>query len=148
MSPILFRPNVLNNSVVHNWICSLLKNSSLIEAGWQWIESSLVHIMTCHLFNAKPLSEPMFTCYHLDAEEHISMKVYLKFEFFFRRCIWKYHLWNESHFVVDSNYWITMGGILKPLAPVHHCFVFTCQILHMSGEHNELNNNVPVEWFQ
>ena len=48
----------------------------------QWTESALVQIMTCRLNGTKPLSEPMLTYCQLDLKEHISMKFYLKFNFF------------------------------------------------------------------
>ena len=37
---------------------------------------TLVQIMACRLFGAKPLSEPMLPCCQLDHEDHISVKFY------------------------------------------------------------------------
>ena len=33
--------------------------------------------MACHLFGAKPLSEPLLPYWQLDQREHISLKIYL-----------------------------------------------------------------------
>ena len=70
----------------------------LIEAKWRIymsiIEPSLVQIMACRLFGAKPLSETMLPYCQLDPKEHISVKFYLKFKSFdLRKCTWKCHLW-------------------------------------------------------
>ena len=40
---------------------------------------TLVQIMACRLFGAKPLSEPMLSYYQLDLKGHISVKFHLKF---------------------------------------------------------------------
>ena len=59
---------------------------------------SLVQIMACHLFDAKPLSEPMLAYHQLGPKEHISMKFNLKIKGFHSRiCIWKYCLQNDVH---------------------------------------------------
>ena len=56
----------------------------------QYIMPALVQIMACHLFGAKPLSEPMLPYYQLDPKEHISLIFYLKFKCFHsRKCTWK-----------------------------------------------------------
>ena len=60
---------------------------------------TLLQIMACHLFGAKPLSEPMLPYCQLDPKEHISVKLYLKFKSFHsRKCTWKYRLpkWQPS----------------------------------------------------
>ena len=51
-------------------------NSSSLSAAYmhQWIRSALVQIMTCRLFGAKPLSEPVLVYCQLDTWEHTSMK--------------------------------------------------------------------------
>ena len=41
---------------------------------------TLLQIMACHLFGAKPLSEPMLPYCQLDHKEHISVKFYSKFK--------------------------------------------------------------------
>ena len=62
---------------------------------------TLVQIMACLLFGDNPLSEPMMVYCQLDPEEHISMKLYLKFKsFYLQKCIWKCRLQkNVGHFV-------------------------------------------------
>ena len=60
------------------------------------IGSSLVQIMVCRLFGAKPLSKPM----PLDPYEQTSVKFQSKYIFFHSwKCIWKYCLQNSSHLV-------------------------------------------------
>ena len=82
------------------WINSLRTSDAYMR---QKTRPSLIQIMGCCLFNAKPLSKSMMTCCQLDHEEHISMKYDLKFiSFHSRKCIWSYHLWNGSHFVSAS----------------------------------------------
>ena len=61
----------------------------------QWIRLALAKIMACCLFSIKPLSEPMLGYCQLDTEEQTS-----KYKTFHsRKCIWKYCLRNDSHFV-------------------------------------------------
>ena len=59
----------------------------------QYDKPSLVQIMACRLFGAKPLSEPMLPYCQLNPKEHISVKFYLKFKsFHLRKCTWKCRL--------------------------------------------------------
>ena len=61
---------------------------------------TLVQIMACCLLDIKPLFKPMLPYCWLDPKEHISMKSYLKFKSFSsRKCTWKCHLQNGSHFI-------------------------------------------------
>ena len=56
----------------------------------QWTGLSLVHVMACRLFGAKPLPEPMLDYCQLDSWEQVSVK--FEFEFYHchsRKCIWK-----------------------------------------------------------
>ena len=63
----------------------------------------LVQIMACHLFGAKPLSEPTLGYCHLDTWEQTSVKFNSKFKHFHsRKCIWKCCLENGGHFVSVS----------------------------------------------
>ena len=65
--------------------------------------SSLVQIMACHLFGAKPLSELMMVYCQLDPKEPISMKFYLKIKSFqSTKYMWKCCLQNGSHFMLAS----------------------------------------------
>ena len=59
----------------------------------QWIGSSLVQIMACRLFGAKPLSEPMLVYCQLDSWKQFLMKFESEFYHFHSRiCIWKCRL--------------------------------------------------------
>ena len=56
-------------------ICPLMRLffSTLSEAEWRiWARPSLVQILACRLFGAKPLSEPIMACFQMDPWEHIS----------------------------------------------------------------------------
>ena len=58
----------------------------------QWTVPSLFQIMACHLFGAKPLSEPMLAYFQFSHmhKEHISTKSYLNCKCFYqRKCSWK-----------------------------------------------------------
>ena len=70
-------------------------NSSPPSAAYmrQWTGSSLVQVMACRLFGAKPLPEPMLTYCQLDSWEHISVKFESEFyHFHSRKCNWKCRL--------------------------------------------------------
>ena len=59
----------------------------------QWTGSSLVQVMACRLFGAKPLHEPMVPYCQLDSGKQISGKFELKFYHFHpRKCIWNCRL--------------------------------------------------------
>ena len=55
--------------------------SRLFHLQWicQWTRSSMVQIMACRLFDAKPFSEPMLGNYWLDPCKPISVKLYISF---------------------------------------------------------------------
>ena len=56
----------------------------------QWTGSTLVQVMACRLFGAKPLPEPMLTFCQLDPLEQTSVKFESKYEIFrCWNCIWK-----------------------------------------------------------
>ena len=87
-------------------------NSSPPSAAYmrQWTESSLVRVMACHLFGAKPLPEPMLVYCQLDYWEQVSVKFESEFHHFHptRSQLMKgdvrqnknvvSHLWNENSF--------------------------------------------------
>ena len=59
----------------------------------QWTGSSLLQVMACRLFGAKPLPEPMLIYCQLDSWEHISVKFESEFyHFHSRKCSWKCRL--------------------------------------------------------
>ena len=56
----------------------------------QWTGSSLVQVMACRLFGAKPLPETLLAYSQLDPPGHISMKLELEFYHFIKKtCNWK-----------------------------------------------------------
>ena len=56
----------------------------------QWTGSSLVQVMACRLFGAKPLPEPVWIYCQLDSWEQVSVKFESEFDnFYSRKCIWK-----------------------------------------------------------
>ena len=56
----------------------------------QWTGPSLVQVMACRLFGAKPLPEPMLAYCQLDSWEHISVKFESElYHFRSWKCIWK-----------------------------------------------------------
>ena len=83
------------------WFCNSLRLSDAYMR--QYNMPKLLEIMACHLFWAKPLSEPMLPYCQLDPKEHISVKFCLKFESFHSsKCTWKCCLGNGGHFVSSS----------------------------------------------
>ena len=65
----------------------------------QWTGSSLIQVMACRLFGAKPLPEPMLAYCQLDSWEHISVEFESEFCYFHsRKCIWKCRLPNWRPF--------------------------------------------------
>ena len=59
----------------------------------QWTGSALVQIMTCRLFGAKPLPEPMLLYCQLDPYEQTSVKFQSRYKTFHsQKCIWKCRL--------------------------------------------------------
>ena len=65
-------------------------NSSSSSATYMWTGSSLVQVMTCLLFGAKPLPGPMLAYCQLESWELISVKFESEFcHFHSRKCLWK-----------------------------------------------------------
>ena len=69
-------------------------NSSPPSAAYmlQWISSTLVQMMACRLFDAKPLSKPMLGYGQLDPYEQTSVKFQSKYKTF--------HSWNASEYII------------------------------------------------
>ena len=70
-------------------------NSSLPSAAYmrQWIRTALAQVMACHLYDVKPLPEPMLVYHRLDPLEQMSVKIELEFyHFHSRKCIWNCRL--------------------------------------------------------
>ena len=70
----------------------------------QWTGSSLVQVMACCLFGAKPLPEPALAHCQLHSWEQISVKFESKFyHFHSRNCNWKGRLPNLRPFCLEGN---------------------------------------------
>ena len=83
-------------------------NSSPPSAAYmrQWTGSSLVQVMACRLFGAKPLPEPMLTYCELDSWEHISVKFESEFYHFHSgKCSWKCRLSKCRPFCAGGDEW-------------------------------------------
>ena len=60
----------LTTNVLRDWCVSSSSRSAAYIG--RWTESSLVQVMACRLFRAKPLPEPMLVYCQLDPWEHVS----------------------------------------------------------------------------
>ena len=119
MSQVVRQKSSVEMKLIHQQQCSW-KNIVIKISGWAlrhgttrnvnslrssdaymcpWNIPTLLQIMACRLFGAKPLSEPMLPYCQLDPKEHISVKFYLKCDSFHER---KYTQWNGGHFVLPS----------------------------------------------
>ena len=101
-------------------------NSSTPSAAYkhQWTGSALVRVMTCRLFDAQLLPQPMLTYCQLDSWEQISVKI--EFDLFYhlhsRKCVWKCRLRNGSHFHSG-------GDKLTGVQTLHRlCLNFWCKL--------------------
>ena len=66
----------------------------------QWIKPSLIQIMACCLFGAKPLPESVLTYCQLDPGEQTSVKFWSNYNnLHLRKLTWKYLLQNGNHSV-------------------------------------------------
>ena len=79
-----------------NWVPQVLKKYFATGAPaevHQWTGPSLVRVMACRQFGAKPLPEPKLAYCQLDPWEHISVKYESEFcHFHSRKCNWKCRL--------------------------------------------------------
>ena len=96
-----------NHHPSHNQQCEwrCLVNSSPSSAAYmrQWTRTALVQVMTCRLFGAKSLPEPMLTYCQLNPQKQISVKYESKYKTFNTwQGIWKRGLWNSGHFVLGK----------------------------------------------
>ena len=78
---IMFNVRQLPNHYINGSLNSLRPSYAYI---CQYNMPTMLQIMACHLFGAKPLSEPMLPYCQLDPKEHISVKSYLKFKVFIK----------------------------------------------------------------
>ena len=82
----------IERHTAHTIVSWLNLNSPPPSAAYmsQWTGSSLVQVMACRLFGAKPLPELMLAYCLLDTWGHISVKFEFEFyHFHSRKCIWK-----------------------------------------------------------
>ena len=79
----------------------------------QWIGPALVQIMACHLFGAKPLSEPIEPLWTKFSEILIEIHTF----FHLRRCMWKNRLRNDVHFVSGGDESIRGPKLIQLLEP-------------------------------
>ena len=101
----------------------------------QYNIATLVQIMACRLFGAKPLSPPMVSCCQLDPKEHISVKFHLKFKSFnSRKCTWKCRLQNGGHIVSAS------------MCYTYALFVLCCVLLWLSTDQFYPNPSGLLHW--
>ena len=78
----------------------------------QWIESVLVEIMACRLFDAKLLSKRMLVLLSIVPLGTNVSEILIKIQTFHsQKCIWKYHLQNGGHFVQGR--WVDGSMFLK-----------------------------------
>ena len=117
----------------------------------QWTGSSLVRVMACRLFGAKPLPEPMLVYCQLDSWEQVTVNVESEFyNFHSTKCIWKCRLpkwrpfcprgdelsniptWTDCREEVS----IFTGGQFWPSGIVIACvFVSMCVSVHVCVNH-------------
>ena len=84
-------------------------NSSVPSTAYmrKWIDSALVEIMACRLFDAKQLSKPILGYCQMDHEEQTLEKFNEDKTFRVRKHIWKDRLRNGGHFV--QRRWVNKG---------------------------------------
>ena len=93
MSIILFKPKWVSHVTHWGWVTHIYASLDL---------SSLVRVMACRLFGAKPLPKPMFTFCQMVSRTFL-MTFPSKFESFHAiKSIWKCRLQNVGHFVLSS----------------------------------------------
>ena len=74
----------------------------------QYNITTLLPIMACRLFGAKPLSEAMLSYCKLDPKKHISIMTFYSKLKSFHSCTWKCRLRNGGHFISSSISWMIL----------------------------------------
>ena len=89
-------------------------------------QPSLLQIMVCRLFSAKPIFEPMFTYCQWDPKEQNSVKLWSKFEHFLsRKYVWKccLQIWRpfclslsvlKNGLVIHQSTWVKIHVMVCP----------------------------------
>ena len=109
----------------------------------QWTGSSLLQVMVCCLFGAKPLPEPMLAYCQFDSLECISVEFEWEFyHFHSRKCIWIYRLQNGSHLVQGG--WVNILCHWMTLLLLQ-CFFFII-MLSMSNSSRADFRFLPSQW--
>ena len=81
----------------------------------QWIESALVQIKACRLFDTKTLSKPIPGHCQWDPYEQTSVEFESKYKTFHSwKCMWKRRLRNGGHFVQGEMSQFLVGGVWVP----------------------------------
>ena len=102
----------------------------------QWTGSSLVQVIECRLFGAKPLPESKLADCQLYCWKQVSVK--FEFEFYHfraRKCISKCCLPNWRPFCVGGGGWVERGNIV---ATTHYFLRFTILLITI--------NSAVVNW--
>ena len=107
-------------------------NSSPFSAAYmgQWIESTLVQIMACHLFGAKPLYQCWIIIHRTLRPNFCEFLIKIK-TFHFGKCIWKHRLGDGGLFV---------KGRLVNSHPYYHwwCYFINAVIIFIFYIHQHL----------
>ena len=82
----------------------------LLRPSYPYTRPSLVQIMICRLFGAKPLFKLMLVYCQLDSEKHVSMKFYLKIKISHSR--------KKMHLKMSSAKWRSCCDGLSMLTPI------------------------------
>ena len=96
-----------------------INNSSTPSAAYmrQWSRSTLVQVMACRLFGAKPLPEPMLVHCQLDSWEQLLVKIESEFyNLHSTKCIWKCRLLKWWPFCPGGDGFSWRGGRRWPVA--------------------------------
>ena len=86
-------------------------------------EPALIQVMAWHGTGNQPLPDSILTYCKLKSKEQ--MKFLSKWIHFSRKCIWKVHLQNVSHFCPGLNMLTHWGEVTHTCMSIlgHHCFV-------------------------
>ena len=106
---IYVSPNILSTTKVN----SSPPNGAFMR---QWTGSALVQVMTCRLFGAKPLPQPILPYCQLDPCEQISMKFKSNYKIFHSRiCTWKCHC--EKAAILSKGRWVNPQDYITRQSP-------------------------------
>ena len=102
----------------------------------QWSGSALVQVMSCHLFGAKPLSEPILSIRLLGTNfSEIWIRI---LSFSFKECIWNCCL----------PQWWPFGPDWDELKSIQTCIMWYCQILSYQWSPTQLVLHNMISFLQ